>query len=256
MTNFNPDEQRSLMALLSGLQGGMTRSSGMSALQSILGQQQSRLAARDERMGSLIDLITSAAGQGQSLEAAQSLAGAYTAGSNIPPRIEDALGSLYPDPGIPGAPSVPSQFGGVDAAPNPAMQQSPVYMDPTTPQDELAQMQLDQAIQDQSATDESSPMISNALANQALGMITGATGEAPQDANTVIANLINSKSFQSLDQTTQAMTLQAIQTALETPGQGATGSPGPVIPGTGGLTGGAGVLTRARSLNPDFYGAG
>lgn len=222
MTNFNPDEQRSLMALLSGLQGGMTGSSGMSALQGILGQQQSRLAARDERMGSLIDLITSAAGQGQSLEAAQSLAGAYTAGSNIPPRIEDALGSLYPDPGIPGAPSVPSQFGGVDAAPNPAMQQSPVYMPPQqppmTPQDQYASAQA-------SASMQTDPLVGQSMADEAASLIGTSVGGdgTPTNPGTPITEqnalqvMIQSPGFQAASPVAQQTAIQALQAILATP---------------------------------------
>jgi hypothetical protein len=218
MPNFNPQEQSSLLGLLSALQSGLPGSQGYSLLQGVLGQQQNRLAARDERVGSLIDMITNAAGSGQSYEAAQALAGAYSAGSNIPPRVEDALGSLYPDASMAGGAPGPgynetAAQQGVPSATSPIYQQQPM-----SPQDQLAQVQLGQTLQDQQATSTSGPMIANALANQALGFV--AEG---QDPNTVAANLVNSKTFQGLDPVTQQMTLQAFQDALTQTAQPAVG---------------------------------
>lgn len=221
--NFNPQEQSSLVGLLAALQGGLPGSTGYGLLQDVLGQQQSRIAARQERTGSLIDMLVNGAAGGQSYEAAQALAGAYTNGSNMPPRIEDALSSLYP-----GAAPAPAgaTFGG--ANPLPAMSgqpgmQSPVFQpQPMSPQDQLAYQELQQNDAQAQAQAAAAPMMANALANQALSMIQSGTmvvngQEVPADPSTVIAHLISSESFSSLDATTQAMTLQTINDALANP---------------------------------------
>jgi hypothetical protein len=250
--NFNPQEQQSLLGLLSALQSGLPGSQGYSLLQGVLGQQQSRLAARDERVGSLIDMITNAAASGQSYEAAQALAGAYSRGSNTPPRIDDALNSLYPATagGTPGP-----GFNATAAAQSQQGTTSPIYQPQApSPQDQLAQLELGQALQNQQATSMSSPTIAGAIADQAIMIMSTpdpATGVAP-----TLGQVISDPMIQGLDPVTQAMVLQEIQARLDQPQPqpGASqGGPGPVIPGTGGLTGGAGVMTRAQQGPGSFY---
>jgi hypothetical protein len=97
MANFNPMEEKSLMDLLTGLQGGMMGDQAYALLGDIMAQQQARVAQRQERLGSLSDLLVQGASQGQTYGAAQSLADAYTRGSNVPPMIEDTLSALYPN---------------------------------------------------------------------------------------------------------------------------------------------------------------
>jgi len=224
--NFNPQERNSLVSLLSALQGGLPGSQGYGLLQDILGQQQQRVAQRQERMGSLIDLLVNGAAQGQSYEAAQALAGAYTNGSNMPPRIEDALGSLYPGgPGTGGA-----TFGGQNALPamggNPDAM-SPVYQpQPMSPQDQLAYQELQQNDMNAQATQKAAPMIATALADQAMALLEQGHG---------LGEIITDPMIQELDPTTRAFVLQEIQARIDQAQQqqpSAPGGPRPTLAGS------------------------
>jgi hypothetical protein len=129
MPGFNPTEQSSLLDLLTALQGGMTGGQGYNILGGILGQQQERVDQRQAQLGSLTDLLTNAAGGGMAYEGASALADAYTRGSNVPPRIEDVLGALYPT----GGPEPTNASGAVMDFPMGSRPGTP-YGPPVTPQ--------------------------------------------------------------------------------------------------------------------------
>lgn len=96
MPNYNPTEETSLLALLAALKGGMSPTTGYQMFQDVLNQQAARVDARQQRLSSLQDLLTSEAREGQSLAGVQALADAYTPGGGVPPRIENTINALYP----------------------------------------------------------------------------------------------------------------------------------------------------------------
>lgn len=224
MANFNPQERDSLMSLLSALNGGLSGSQGYSALGNILSQQQTRIDNRQERMGSLIDMLVNNAGSGGSLQASRALARAYTNGSNIPPQIRGALQDLYPQEsgpesmsyGLPQGPGDPSQSFSMPApSSGPAQTFSPLAQQaqaPMTPQDQLAYMQ----IQENQAQQAAAPATAQALVTQAVSVIgtpnpdTGAT-ILPQD---ILPMILASPTFASLDPYTQSMVVELAKQEL------------------------------------------
>src|SRR4030067_2732851 len=96
MPNFNPYETGSLMNLLSSLHGGLSGDTGWSVLQSILGEQQSRVAARQDRMRGLTDLLAGQATEGQTPQGSSALADGYTRKPCGPPQMQDVPHALYP----------------------------------------------------------------------------------------------------------------------------------------------------------------
>ncbi len=123
MTNFNPQEQNSLMALLQGLQGGMQPTQGYGFLQDILAQQSARQQQRQQNLQGLTSLLTNAAGSGATYDQAQMLMAAQS-GGNIAPRIQQDLNTFYPQQG-----GTSMDIGGPTIQNN-ATLQSPVYQPP------------------------------------------------------------------------------------------------------------------------------
>ena len=249
MANFNPQETNSLMALLSGLGSGLSGSQGYSLLQNILGQQQTRIANRQERMGSLIDMLTNTAAQGGSLEAAQALAGAYTHGSNMPPVLQDALQSLYPSSGaapssmtygIPQGPGDPNTQFQMPTPPTPPAQQfSPVYQPPQPDAGAVATQQM-------------APMIADSMANVAKMRIGQPVDPANPEAgimtpDMVMSELLSSQTFNSLDPQTQQMVLLAVKSVVDSSPVGLSGTAQVGVQGGGWLSPGFGS-------NPDIPG--
>src|SRR6058998_2466427 len=96
--NYNPQEQQSLASLLVALRGGLDPNTAYTQLQNVIGQQQQRVADRQQQLGSLTDLLTQGAAQGQTFQQSQMLADLQTPGQGTPPMIANALSTLYPQP--------------------------------------------------------------------------------------------------------------------------------------------------------------
>lgn len=238
---YSPYEERSLMNLLAAMQGGMSGSAGYGLLNDIMGQQSARVDARQQRMGSLQDLLVNSAMQGQSVDAASALADAYTRGQgNLPPMIADTLSGLYPNmtpsqnPNI--SANTPSEVGAAAMAGTPQnmmqMQYSPAG--PGAPQPDpmaaLEQQLLELQVM-QAQTDLSQDMntgtptaVTQATAQaQVQRAITGMTQERPQalgdplppmTGQEVLGQLVTSKAFLDMDEMTQQYVLQAVQQAV------------------------------------------
>jgi hypothetical protein len=150
MANFNPQEQQSLEQLLIALRGGLEPSTGYSMLQNVIGEQQQRMADRQERMGSLTDFLTKGASQGQTFQQSKILADVMTPQQGVPNQLQGALNTLYPQSPVQ-AQNAP--IGGFPAGNPPPQQMVNQRMSPLmpTPQQQFAQMSPTEQMSMQSA---------------------------------------------------------------------------------------------------------
>jgi len=176
MANFNPQEQQSLEQLLIALRGGLEPSTGYSMLQNVIGEQQARMADRQERMGSLTDLLTKGASQGQTFRQSKILADVMTPQQGVPNQLQGALNTLYPQSPVQ---SQNAPIGGFPAGNPPPQQMVNQRMSPLmpTPQQQLAQMSPTEQIQMQQLQAQSgvdaafASFMSEAQAARAGGML-------------------------------------------------------------------------------------
>lgn len=241
---YSPDERSSLINLLAALRGGLEPSTGLGLYQGVQADQAARIDERQARLNSLTDLIVGAAGQGQSLDAVNALADAYTRGSNVPPRIEDVIGGLYPTEtvtrqipsgqytpaAIQGGVTTPSEVGAEQLSPIPIMEEvtrqrqaqtSPLAPSqqpepPLTTEQLLQQELLAGQVAEQRTAQASAPIVGQAIARQAvsqIGVLNPDTGQAITGAD-IIPLLLASPTYQALDPTTQAAAIETVQRLL------------------------------------------
>jgi hypothetical protein len=216
MPNFNPQETQGLEALLVALRGGLEPSTGYSQLQNIIGQQQQRVADRRARMGSLTDFLTQGAAQGQTFQQSKMLADVQTPGQGIPPMIQNAMQTLYPQQQSQGM--VPDA-GGYNMVPAPAPGRSPQMVSPLYTPEQLSPSDYQAAIAQQSAAVQA-PIIASAFAQEAVSQLQGkadpVTGQQvpPLNPDQITRKMVMSDEYQKLDPQTQMVVLQTVQQAL------------------------------------------
>lgn len=276
MPNYNPTETNSLMALLTGLRGGMDPSMAYGMYGDVLNQAMARTQERKNRLNTLTDLLVNNAQAGATYGGVQSIADAYThgRGGELPPRIEDTVQGLFPATGPaaytppPGADSELRYAGqGGVGLPTPTSL-SPAMIPPDAAQEQqlaLGQQQLDQgkATSAQAAAITSmAPVIAQAFATQAatnLQTPDATTGIVPT-ADSVMAKMVVSDEFLALDPVTQAKVVEAVKAALMPGGAGgATPAPTqqagpPVAPGMGSSLSLVGGLNSENTRWQDVFG--
>ncbi len=92
--NFSPDNSQGLLGLVQALKAGMDPNTAYSLVTDIQNNQAASIAARQQRLSGLADLLSGQAAQGMSYEGAQALAEAQPGPAG--PAIQQMLASLYP----------------------------------------------------------------------------------------------------------------------------------------------------------------
>lgn len=124
--NYNPQETQGLMGLVQALKAGMDPSTAYSLYQGIQGDQANRIAARQQRLGGLADLLAGQASQGATLQQTRMLADLQPGPTG--PAVQNMLQTLYPQ----SAPLPQGEWGQQDFqqyfnAPPPQQMTSPLY---------------------------------------------------------------------------------------------------------------------------------
>jgi hypothetical protein len=92
--NFNPQNEQGILGLVAALKSGMSPDTAYGLFQGIQQDQASQIAARQERLGGLADLLMGAASQGTPYAGAEALADA--APGPMGPAVQQMLAALYP----------------------------------------------------------------------------------------------------------------------------------------------------------------
>lgn len=114
--NFSPNNEQGILSLVTALKSGMDPSTAYSVLGNLEQQQAQQVAQRQERLGSLAQLLMGAAQSGMSYAGAESLADA--APGPMGPAVQQMMSALYPT-GNAEAPAPPMSASGQPIAPPP-----------------------------------------------------------------------------------------------------------------------------------------
>jgi hypothetical protein len=133
----------SLLDLYGAVQNGMDPTTAYSVYQNLSSEHQATIGQNQERLGSLIDMITQGAQQGMTAEQMQAVTQATAPQLAQRPRVTGALESLYPQSQAPAGPMDPGKMYGMQQA---QQSTSPLYAGPT-PEEQMAQIQLQQTVQ-------------------------------------------------------------------------------------------------------------
>jgi len=219
--------QESLLSLAGAIGSGMDPSTAYSIYQTMLGQQASQVAARRERIGSLVDLVTQGALSGLPEDQTQMLLSAQT-GGNLPPKVSSAMESVYPAPDQ----SMPGWAVGTNQS------ISPLYQGPPA-EEQIAQAQLQGLQQEQvaqasaqAAVSQMAPGLAKAFTSAAMRLtepqpMTDANGQPVVDPATgqpavqpgitgqqALTQVVMSPEFVALPPETQTLVMQSIQAAI------------------------------------------
>jgi len=213
--------RNSLMSLAGAVGNDMDPMTAYNIYQNMLGQHGSQVAARQERIGGLVDYIMEGAQTGLPAEQMQMLLSAQT-GGNIPPRVDAAMDTLYPQQ------VAPPGYGM-------AATQSPLYQGPSTEEQfnqaqlegaQLQNQQLEQQMAAESAEAAAIPTVVQMLTDQAMRLTNPSPGVDPatgaptgqmqpgMTGQQALTLLTQSERFQSLPFSVQQQVYTSIQQAI------------------------------------------
>lgn len=177
--NWSPQNEQGLLGLVAALKQGMDPTSAYSIFQNLQQDQASRMAARQQRLGGLAEMLMGAASQGMPYAGAEALAEA--APGPMGPAVENMMQALYPTAGesAPAAPMSASgqpiqapagyydQLGPSGVTPMGTPNVGPQATSPTFQPDPMAEMQLQQAQMDVEAAAQEQAITADLTALQA-----------------------------------------------------------------------------------------
>jgi hypothetical protein len=152
--NFNPQNEQGLLGLVAALKAGMDPGTAYSMYQSIAQDQAASIAARQQRLGGLAELLQGAAAQGMPYSGAEALMQAQPGPAG--PAVQNILDTLYPggQPGPGDVAGAMAERGSIDTQggrgggytpPTAPAQFGPTATSPVYQPDPMAALQQEQA---------------------------------------------------------------------------------------------------------------